>query len=191
MGEPPHLLLITGAPGSGKTRLAGALKNTLKQRLEVACCAKDEFKETLFEVLGVGDAVWSRRLSDASFALMFRMAPLLLLPGRLVLLEGNFRRGEHEPAVRGVLQQCQARLAQVLCAASQETRRLRLQRRAGDPGRHAGHRDQTIDVGNASGGSFLELPGPRLRFDSDRPWENEFTLLLQELKNWYASIYEV
>jgi predicted kinase len=185
--ERPHLLLITGAPGTGKTRLAGELQ----QRLRASCCSKDEIKETLLDVLGSGDAAWSRSLSDASFALLFLLAPRWLLAGRLLLLEGNFRAGEHDAALRAVLAQSAARAAQVLCVAAAATRRARLRLRAADPTRHAGHQDRRIDVQNLSGSGFLELPGPRLQFDSDQPWEREVGTLCNQLQHWYASIYEV
>ncbi len=94
--DPPRLLLLTGAPATGKTRLAAALAT----RRGACLCSKDEIKELLFDALGTGGADYSRRLSDASFALLFALLPRLLRPGRLLLLEGNFRPGRHEAADR-------------------------------------------------------------------------------------------
>jgi hypothetical protein len=80
-----------------------------------------------------------------------------------LILEGNFRPGEHEsmlsiPAA--------ARIVQVLCRVAEPTRLARLARRRQDPARHLGHGD--IDPAVAaqrSGDAFLALAGERLTFD--------------------------
>ena len=95
----PQLLLLTGAPASGKTQLA----RRLLERYGACGCSKDEIKELLFDHLGERDAAWSGRLSDASFALLFAFAPRLLSGRRLLVMEGNFRSGEHELALAAVL----------------------------------------------------------------------------------------
>src|SRR3984885_3761187 len=138
-----RLLLITGPPASGKTHLA----RELASRYACGVGSKDAIKETLFEALGTGDAAWSRRLSDASFALLFQWAAPLLQAHALLLLEGNFRHGEHEAALRSLLERSGASAAQVLCVAQPATRAARLAARAADPGRHRGHRDRHTEVG--------------------------------------------
>jgi len=178
----PRLLLITGAPASGKTRLA----RDLGTRYGCGICSKDEIKETLFEVLGTGDAAWSRRLSDASFALLFSFAPQLLAAHCLVLLEGNFRVGEHEAPLRSLLERSGAGAAQVLCLAEPATRAARLAARAADPGRHRGHHDRRIDVNAGDGATFLDLPGPRLRFNSEADWPSELAAFCAEFDRWYS-----
>jgi predicted kinase len=50
-------------------------------------------------VIGAVDRPASRRLSDASFAVMFAVARDCLHAGTDVILEGNFRSGEHEAAL--------------------------------------------------------------------------------------------
>ena len=175
----PRLLLITGAPASGKTRLA----QRLSERYRAAGCSKDEIKEILFDRLGSGDVAWSRRLSDASFALLFAFAARLLAAARPLLLEGNFRPGEHEPPLRALLAGGDVQLAQVLCEAAAATRAARLAARAGDARRHAGHRDATLAVSSGASG-FLDLPGPRLRFDSDAPEERQLAALYAALDPW-------
>ena len=183
----PHLLIVTGAPATGKSRLAGELA----VRLHALSIAKDEIKETLFDVLGTAEASWSRALSDASFALQFQFAPRLLAAHGRLVLEGNFRPGEHEPALLGVLEQTGASMAQVLCVASVATRRARLATRAADPSRHVGHVDHRLQAQTPDQETFLELPGLRLRFDSEAPWMSEFAHLLQGLRDWYAPIAEL
>jgi predicted kinase len=178
-----RLLLITGAPASGKTRLAGELRT----RYRAGGCSKDQIKEILFEVLGTGDAVWSRRLSDASFALLFSWAPQLLAAHPLVLLEGNFRVGQHEPPLRRLLEHSAAGTAQVLCVAGPATRAARLAARAADPSRHRGHRDWQTEVGAAGEAGFLDLPGPRWQFDSEADWQRELAALCAELDRWHPA----
>jgi predicted kinase len=180
----PHLLLITGAPASGKSRLA----RELATRYGAGAASKDQIKEILFEVLGTGDAVWSRRLSTASFALLFSWAAQLLCAHRLVLLEGNFRVAEHLPPLRALLEHSGARIAQVLCMAEPATRAARLAAREVDPERHRGHRDWQIDAGAAGGTGFLDLPGPRLQFDSEADWQRELALLCAQIDRWCVAL---
>ncbi len=66
----PTLVLVTDAPGSGKTTLAVPLA----RHLGLPLITKDTIKEALFDTLGTGDHTWSQRLGAASFQVMFALA---------------------------------------------------------------------------------------------------------------------
>lgn len=178
MGNAAALVIVTGLPAAGKSTLAARLAVALGLPL----LAKDAVKEALFDVLGTGDAAWSRRLSDASFAAMFAIAAANLRAGRSVLLEGNFRAGEHEAAILG----CGARsIAQLLCAVPARTRAARIARRAATPLRHAGHLDHEVPATSppaaAGGARFLDLPGLRLDYDGARAARGDLAGVLRAL----------
>jgi predicted kinase len=86
---PPRLIVVTGLPATGKTTLA----RELASRLRVPLLAKDAIKEPLLSTLGASDRAQSRRLSDASFAVLFTMAHELAAAGIDAIIEGNFRPG--------------------------------------------------------------------------------------------------
>jgi len=153
------MLLVTGLPGSGKTVLA----SLLARRYGVLLISKDLIKEPLLDVLGAGDVAHSKLLSDASFAVLSAVARQALGLGVEVILEGNFRPGEHE---RMLSVSSPLRIVQVLCRVDEPTRRARLARRRQDPARHTGHGDtDPAVIAQRSADAFLELPGQRLTFD--------------------------
>jgi predicted kinase len=149
------LLIITGLPGTGKTTLG----RELAQRHGLPLICKDTIKEPLLDLLGTSRS--SRDLSDLAFAIMFAQARELLALGQSLILEGNFRAGEHEAPLLAALPAPPPAIVQVLCSANEDERRDRLLRRATDASRHPGHRDAQQLEGPDVCNSFLELEGER------------------------------
>src|SRR5258708_16229188 len=86
-----QVVLVSGAPGSGKTSLAGPLA----AELGFALLSKDRIKETLHDALGAPapDLAWSRRLGAAAMELLWALAAA----APAVVLEPNFRpHSSHE-----------------------------------------------------------------------------------------------
>ena len=86
-GETPLLVVVYGPPGSGKTTLA----NGVAARLGLAHFDKDEFKDLLFERLGVADRNWSARVGAASWELLVLCTDRLLRNGVSLVIESNVR----------------------------------------------------------------------------------------------------
>jgi predicted kinase len=80
-----RLVYISGAPGAGKSSLAGPLADALGYAL----ITKDTIKETLHDALGApeADLAWSRRLGAASMELLWTLAER----APAVVIEANFR----------------------------------------------------------------------------------------------------
>jgi len=156
--------VVSGPPASGKTTLARRLAGDLGWPL----LAKDDFKESLFDALGTGDAAWSRRLSEAAVAAQLAAARALVLAGQAVVVEGNFRPERHGPVLGSIARAAGALLLQVACEAAPAELDARLAARATTGGRHPGHR-----AGEAAAGDrecYRPLPGvPTWSWRSDGP----------------------
>lgn len=163
------MVIVTGPPGAGKSVLA----ERLVARFDLLLLEKDLFKETAYDALGRIAAAdprpSSRALSDLSFALLFALARRLGRPGARLLLEGNFRPGEHEAALHALgADRTPLRFAQILCRCDEPLRRARLAARAGASGRHPVHDDARgqVPADGRSAAGWLDLPGERLIYDS-------------------------
>src|SRR5260370_41793666 len=85
------LIVVSGAPGTGKSTIAAALAAELGWPL----LALDTVKETLADVLGLGGEGWSNRFGAAAAGAVFRLSAQF--PAAAA---ASWSRGErHEPAV--------------------------------------------------------------------------------------------
>jgi predicted kinase len=117
-----QVVLVTGAPGSGKTSLA----RPLAAELGFALLSKDLIKETLHDGLGapVPDRAWSRRLGAAAMELLWTLAA----DAPTVVLEANFRpQSAYE---RNRILALSACLVEVNCACPPELAARRYTERA-------------------------------------------------------------
>ena len=154
-----YLILISGLPGSGKTTLG----RQIAARYQAPLIAKDLIKEPLLAVLNQERKIGSRLLSDASFAALFQVAAELVRAKTSLVLEGNFRPGEHEGQIARLINiKPDMELIQILCRVPDDDRLARLQARHFSGERHGGHADLTTGVfADRLSDAFLDIPGTR------------------------------
>jgi predicted kinase len=134
----PFLVIVAGAPGSGKTTLAQRLASEIRLPLLM----RDELKEILYETLGVPDRQRSVELGAASYQLLYSVAGRLLQAGVGAVLESVFRRNLSEPGLRPLVSASNAVL--VHCGGDPATIIRRYRERAERGERHPGHHDADV-----------------------------------------------
>ena len=67
---PARIVVVSGAPGTGKSTLAAVIAD----RLQLPLLSVDLIKEALGDALGLGDESWSDRVGDAAAEVVFRLA---------------------------------------------------------------------------------------------------------------------
>jgi predicted kinase len=124
-----RIVLVSGAPASGKTSLAVPLARLLRLPL----IAKDDLKETLVDVLGDrdGDVGWSRQMGGAAMELLWKLAAR----APAAVLEANFR--PHSAYEREKLAGLEAHIVEVNCRCPVEVLTRRFRERAKTA--HAAH----------------------------------------------------
>lgn len=131
----PVLVLISGAPATGKTVLAGRLA----EALPVPVIQRDAIKETLFDTLGVGDREWSKKLGAASFAVFYLSVEIHLKAGQSVIAEAAFHRPYSTRWLDRVRERFDIEVLELHCHADSQTLFHRYMRRSDTSERHVGH----------------------------------------------------
>jgi predicted kinase len=160
------LIIVTGLPCSGKTNLGRQIS-----RLQMMpFISKDGFKERLFDTLGWSDRAWSKKLSAASYEMMFYALEELLEVGLSCVLEANFDPKVHSEALAQITQKFQTRVMQIHCVTQPEILLERFRKRWESGERHPGHGDLVMLSEMESlvkqSISPLELPGPIFKLDT-------------------------
>ncbi|MBK5222342.1 MAG: AAA family ATPase [Acidimicrobiia bacterium] len=151
-------IVVSGAPGSGKTALARPLAAALR----VPLLSKDVVKETLFDELGVGDRLWSRRMGRASMAVLYRIADTC--PSAVI--EAVFHRAVSVDDLHALGKP----LIELHCMCEPELAIARFRQRA-EVERHPGHLDSRqpsnkLEELVLDGCKPLHLGGPLLEVDT-------------------------
>lgn len=124
------LILVTGAPASGKTTIA----RKIAEDLSLPLISRDEIKERLFDVLGYSDREWSRKIGDASWSIFHSTVQQLSQFPQSFIAESNFCVGVDEAKLPST------NLIQVHCTAVKDVLLRRFEERA-QSDRHPGHAD--------------------------------------------------
>lgn len=129
------LILISGAPGTGKTFLA----RLLSEALPVVVLEKDAIKETLFDAVGEGDREWSKKLGGATFALLRMLVESQLKAGQSVVVESTFQPEFDAPWLDCMNERFDIDVLELHCHTDANTALSRYAQRIDSDGRHTGH----------------------------------------------------
>ena len=156
-----RLVIIGGAPATGKTTLALALGTSLG----LPVLTKDDIKEALAEPFATGDREWSRKLGLAAYSVLFAVAERILGARHGLILETNFRSDISDTPLRALARS--APTAVIVCRVSSALRRARFEERAAR-GRHRVHIDSAVlEEWNEDDSEFLiDIGAPRLIVDT-------------------------
>lgn len=150
----PPLVIVSGAPASGKTTLA----TTLARELRLPLLAKDELKEVLFDTLGAPDVETARRLAGPAYEVLWTILGRLLDAGVGAVVESNFYRGFSEAQLQPFVDRARAVL--IHCHAPRDVLAQRYAERFQRGERHPAHFDgDQIErlLANLDAGSFGPL----------------------------------
>src|SRR6266566_7872719 len=155
------LIVVSGAPGTGKSTVAAELAAHLRWPL----VALDTIKEALADALGLGDEEWSNRVGDAAAEVLFRLSATFTD----AIAEGWWRGARRGRALGEF-----AGAVEVFCRCDPAVAVRRVRSRHG-AGRHPIHRDVSNPsiIAQAAATAATVLPlglgGPLIEVDTGRP----------------------
>lgn len=188
----PTLIIVTGAPATGKSTLAERLSTVL----EMPLFTKDGFKEDLANVLSrpvnVSVAEWSNRLGASSYEVLYHIITVMLTAGHSLIVEANFHPAIANAVLRRIHAEQPHRIIQVNCRADVEVIVERFRERIAAGDRHPIHRYETFLrdglVQAIQAGTYdpLDIPGERLMLDTTRPDPAAVERVVEEVRTLMA-----
>lgn len=137
----PHLIIVSGPSGIGKTTLAQRLASDL----HLPVLHRDGMMETLYDALEMQPDTRHPLLNSASFQLTYYMAGILLDAGQSLIVEATLSRPERStPEFLALKAQHDFVPLQIGCGGDGEVIMQRFLARTGTPDRHPCHRDHRL-----------------------------------------------
>lgn len=173
----PLLVLVGGAPASGKSTLV----RRLAPELRLPLLTKDGIKELLGDALGAAGRPRSKELGAATYTLLYAFTGWLLDAGTGAIVESNFWRGTSEANLRPLSER--ARTVLIHCQTTPEEVLRRYTERAAKGERHSVHFDAeeipTL-LATLKSGRFepLDLAVPILQVDTTFGYDPPFEAIL-------------
>jgi predicted kinase len=133
----PHLIIVQGAPGVGKTRLARRIANEFSWQL----ISKDDFKEALYEKWGVPTADDTKLYGKVAIRAMYIAAEEYLKSGRTVLIEAPLEARFAIGGIAAIAPGCEYDVLQLHVYCNPEVQVARFHQRIENNSRHIGHVD--------------------------------------------------
>ena len=135
----PVVIVITGPPCAGKTAIA----RRVAERFSLPWTGKDMVKELLFDTLGWQDREWSKKLSRASVAVLFRFLEAQVEARRSCIVESNFKAEYDTARFLDLRDRYEFDLVQIECICDGSVLFERFKRRTESGKRHPGHSDHS------------------------------------------------
>ena len=137
MKKQPCLIIVNGKPCTGKSYFL----QKFSKDLDLSYVSRDEFKELLFNDLGILDSDWSKKLGWASYSLLFNVFEKLLKTRKSFIVESNFSPSQHSEKLKLFLNQYSFDSVEIFLDADPDVLYNRYVARWNSGERHRGHAD--------------------------------------------------
>ncbi len=177
----PVLIVVCGAPASGKTTLARRLATDLRLPL----LEKDVIKESLASALGVPDRGASKRIGAASFRVLYDLAFAMVAHGSTMMIEANLNRAFVAPELARLT--TVATVVIVQCEAGRAVIERRYRDRASSGERHGAHFDMDafpdlITALESKANDLTPLGYPTMVVHTDEGYQPQYDNILETLQ---------